>query len=118
LFCCRRKDFTYVYPILSEFKLQGSFYIPGKTFKDCSLLDVNKIHFILASTDIPTLLDEVFQQLDYYRGCEFNIEPNEILFEKYATASRFDTKEVIFVQFQKSQNHCNSNILYLGKAFA
>jgi peptidoglycan/xylan/chitin deacetylase (PgdA/CDA1 family) len=90
--------FTYVYPILNEFNLQGSFYIPGKTFKDCSLLDVNKIHFILASTDIQALLEETFKQLDYYRGCEFDIEPNDILFERYAIASRFDSKEVIFVK--------------------
>ncbi|UZQ50530.1 polysaccharide deacetylase family protein [Clostridium kluyveri] len=90
--------FTFAFPILSEYKMQGSFFIPGKTFVEHALLDVNKIHFILASDGISNILKSVFEQMDYYRGDEFNYESNEKLFKKYAVASRFDPKEVIFVK--------------------
>lgn len=90
--------YTSVFPVLNEYKMQGSFYISGKTFVDHVLLDVNKIHFILASANINTLLKDVYEQLDYYRGNEYDIESNEDLFNKYAIANRFDPKEVIFVK--------------------
>jgi len=31
---------------LEEFGIQGSFFIPGKTFATHQLLNVNKIHYI------------------------------------------------------------------------
>ena len=37
-------NYTYVMPILEEYGVQGSFFIPGKTFTTHQLLDVNKIH--------------------------------------------------------------------------
>lgn len=90
--------FTFAFPVLNEYKMQGSFFIPGKTFVERALLDVNKIHFILASSNINKILEDVYKQMDYYRGTEFDYESNEELFEKYALESRFDTKEVIFVK--------------------
>ena len=44
---------TYVLPILSQYKMQGSFFIQGRTCVEDVLLDVNKIHFILASAHHP-----------------------------------------------------------------
>lgn len=45
-------NYAFAFPILEEFGIQGSFFIPGKTFTTHQLLDVNKIHYILASADI------------------------------------------------------------------
>lgn len=93
-------NFTAVFPILHEYKIQGSFFIPGKTFTENVLLDVNKIHFTLASADSHLLVKDVFALLDRYRGEEPDLEipSNEELFEKYAVPSRFDTKETIFIK--------------------
>lgn len=44
-------NYTFAFPILEEFGIQGSFFIPGKTFTTHQLLDVNKIHYILASVN-------------------------------------------------------------------
>ena len=88
--------FTHVFPILNEYKMQGSFFIPGKTFVESKLLDVNKIHFILASTPINHLITELYEKLDFYRGKEFTYPSNEKLFHEYAVANRFDNKETIF----------------------
>lgn len=52
-------NYTVAYPILEEYGLQGSFFIPGKTFATHQLLDVNKIHYILASADIYKLVEDL-----------------------------------------------------------
>lgn len=93
-------NFTAVFPVLRENKLQGSFFIPGKTFTENVLLDVNKIHFTLASADIHSLVQDIYTLLEGYRrnGMGAEIPSNEELFEKYAVASRFDNKETIFVK--------------------
>lgn len=91
-------NFTYVMPVLEEEKLQGSFFIPAKTFDTHSLLDVNKIHYILAAADIRRLLPDVFERMNFYRGREYDYPSNEELFEEYAVANRFDSKETIFVK--------------------
>lgn len=91
-------NFTYVMPVLEEEKVQGSFFIPGKTFDMHSLLDVNKIHYILAAADIRRLLPDVLERMNFYRGREYDYPSNEELFEEYAVANRFDSKETIYVK--------------------
>lgn len=93
-------NFTAVFPILKEQKVQGSFFIPGKTFTENVLLDVNKIHFTLASADVHSLVKDICALLDQYRRNRMGAEipSNEELFEKYAVASRFDVKETVFVK--------------------
>lgn len=88
--------FTNVFPILREEKLQGSFFIPGKTFTEHKLLDVNKIHFTLASADIALLTDELLQRIDDYRQAGTPLPTAKELFDTYAHANRFDQKETIF----------------------
>lgn len=91
-------NFTMVYPLLHEYRMQGSFFIPGKSFAEGKLLDVNKIHFILASADIDCLVQDIFAYLDEYRSKTEGIPSNDELFEKYAVAGRYDNKETIFVK--------------------
>lgn len=91
-------NYTYAMPLLEEFGVQGSFFIPGKTFVTHQLLDVNKIHYILASADIRELVTDTKKAMDYYRGKEFDFASTDELFEQYAVANRFDTKETIFVK--------------------
>lgn len=89
-------NYTYVFPVLAEYKMQGSFFIPAKTFCENCVLDVNKIHFTLASAPIGVLVKELSEQLDFYRGGEWNYPSNEELFAEYAVSNRFDSKETIF----------------------
>lgn len=91
-------NYTVVFPILMENNIQGSFFIPGKTFNENVLLDVNKIHFLLASADINSLVQDVFYKLDSYRSDFPEVPSNDVLFDKYAIANRFDSKETIFVK--------------------
>lgn len=91
-------NYTYAFPILEEYGVQGSFFIPGKTFTTHQLLDVNKVHYILASADILELVEDVKKEMDYFRGQEFDYASTEELFRQYAVANRFDPKETIFVK--------------------
>ncbi len=91
-------NYTFALPILEEYKVQGSFFIPGKTFKTHQLLDVNKIHYILASADINKIFEDLKDEIDHYRGSEFTFPSTEELVEQYAVSNRFDSKETIFVK--------------------
>lgn len=92
------QDFLIFFPILYNEGIQGSFFITGRTFYDLKLLDVNKIHFILASTGTGRLVTDVFEQMNFYRGKEFDFPSNEELYQQYAVPNRFDNKDVIFAK--------------------
>ena len=91
-------NYTYAMPLLEEFGMQGSFFIPGKTFATHQLLDVNKIHYMLASADISKLVEDVKEKMNYYRGREYDFPTNEELWNEYAIENRWDSKETIFVK--------------------
>lgn len=92
--------FTYAFPILEHEHIQGVFFPPVKAVTEHTVLDVNKVHFILASTPaekMPQLLSELQRMLDENKE-EYHLESFDSYFEKLAVANRFDPKEVIFVK--------------------
>ena len=93
--------FTHVFPVLKKENIQGAFFPPVKAVTEHLVLDVNKIHFILASTDntskMDCLLKEVKLLLARFRE-EYNLKSYDAYFNKLAVANRFDPKEVIFVK--------------------
>ena len=87
-----------VFPILKERGIQGSFFPPGKTVLESKVLDVNKIHFLLASvTQIDKLVNDIFLLLDKYR-LECSLKTNDYYFQRLALKNRYDSKEVMFVK--------------------
>ncbi len=90
--------YTNVFPILDMMKIPGFFSMPGKIIREKALLDVNRVHFILASKNIEEIVGILNDKLDYYRGQEFEFPANEELYEKLAVANRFDNKDTIFVK--------------------
>jgi len=90
--------YTHVFPVLVENNIQGSFYPPVKAITEHTVLDVNKIHFMLASCeDKAKLVKDIFNLLDKYRS-EFNLQENDYYYKKLAVANRFDVAEVIFIK--------------------
>lgn len=87
-----------VFPYLEKRKLEGSFYVPVKAVTENVILDVNKIHFILAAgRNKAQIVQDIFYQLDQYRET-YNLQSNDFYYKKLALASRFDTAETIFIK--------------------
>lgn len=116
-------NYTFALPILEEFSVQGSFFIPGKTYSTHQLLDVNKIHYMLASADIKKLVVDVKNQMEHYRGSEFDFAETDDLYNEYAIPNRFDDGDTIFVKRmlqtvlpEKLRNIISSNLFekYVG----
>lgn len=90
--------YTYVFPLLLKHGIRGFFSMPGKILAERKLLDVNKIHFILASADAASIIGDLRPRLEHYRGGEFDYPDFETLYAQYAAANRFDPAEVIFIK--------------------
>jgi peptidoglycan/xylan/chitin deacetylase (PgdA/CDA1 family) len=92
------EHYTTVFPILDEMGIQGSFFPPSVILETERLLDVNKIHFILAAGEAGSVFKTLLEELDFHRGIEFQYPENAALLDEYAKPSRFDTAEVIFIK--------------------
>ena len=91
-----------VFPILDKYKLQGSFYTPSKAITEHTVLDVNKIHFILASVeDKSNIVNDLKELVKFYQR-EYQLEDFDYYYKKLAQPSRtyrsMDTKDVIFIK--------------------
>ncbi len=90
--------YEYVLPVLLKNRIQGSFFPPAKAILEHIVLDVNKIHFILAAqNDHKKLLADVFDELKKYRK-DYNLNSDAFYYNKLAKPNRFDTPEVVFVK--------------------
>jgi peptidoglycan/xylan/chitin deacetylase (PgdA/CDA1 family) len=87
---------TCVLPELLKRNIQGSFFPPVKPVVERAILDVNRIHFILASTDN---YSELVHDVDML-CLEHGITSTELSSYKvqYAVPSRYDIADVIYVK--------------------
>jgi peptidoglycan/xylan/chitin deacetylase (PgdA/CDA1 family) len=90
--------FTQVFPVLDQEGITACFFPPAKCILEKKVLDVNKIHFILASVPNKTeLVDSIFNMVTGYRG-EVHLFNKDDYWNKLAVANRFDSKEVVFIK--------------------
>ena len=86
----------FVLPELLKRNLQGSFFPPVRPVIEREILDVNRIHFILASTNnFADLVNDVNKL-----SIEHGITTSELNYFKsqYAIPSRYDTADVMYVK--------------------
>lgn len=87
-----------VFPILDDLGIQGGFFAPVKAVTKHEVLDVNKIHFILASgVGTQNLLKDIFSLLAKNKE-EYLLESGDYYYKKLAKANRFDNADVIFIK--------------------
>lgn len=87
-----------VFPVLDELGIEGAFFAPVKAIRKHEVLDVNKIHFILAAVkDVRGLVKEIDDMMDASRE-EFQLAPTRVYHQNYEKESRFDTAEVIYIK--------------------
>lgn len=76
------EHFNEVFPILDERRIQGSFFPPVQSTMENKILDVNKIHFILASSDEPKeLLDVLRSEIKNLQN-RYGLEDPEAYFDR------------------------------------
>lgn len=93
-----RDHIEHVAPLLRARGWQGSFFPPACSAIDRRVLDVNKLHFILASVaDSRVLVEYVYRAMDEARG-HHGLEPNEAMFARLARDSRYDDPGTTFVK--------------------
>jgi len=90
--------FTTVFPVLDRENLPGCFFPPAKCILENTVLDVNKIHFVLATTpEKRRLIEHILNSIDENRS-HYNLLPSTIYWEKLAKPNRFDPAEVVFIK--------------------
>lgn len=91
-----KDHYRYVLPELLKRGIQGSFFPPAKPITERSMLDVNSVHHILASTsNLVELVEDLNLEI---RNAGFGDDEIQKLWSEYAVASRYDSKEVIYVK--------------------
>ena len=91
-----KDHFKYVLPELINRGIQGSFFVPAGVIIEEKVLDVNKIHFILAKAK-----NKSFLLLDLNSICKkFGFKENTLkeYWNKYGKNSRYDTSEVVYIK--------------------
>jgi peptidoglycan/xylan/chitin deacetylase (PgdA/CDA1 family) len=90
--------FTCAFPVMDRLRVRGCFFPPARCVLEKRVLDVNKIHFVLAAAGDPgKLVQTVLEMVDANRA-QYGLEPGEAYLKKYAVASHQDPKEVMFVK--------------------
>lgn len=90
--------FVNVFPILAENNISGCFFPPAKCILENNVLDVNKIHYILASVrEKKKIIEIIFENLNEYRK-EYKLESNDFFWKKSAVANRYDNAEIKFIK--------------------
>ena len=94
-----RDHYAYVFPELLSRGIQGAFFPSARPIVEREILDVNKIHFILACVEDPAVIVNdlrstfVAHELEGMLGKSF-----ETLWLELAKPSRFDSEDIIFVK--------------------
>jgi peptidoglycan/xylan/chitin deacetylase (PgdA/CDA1 family) len=91
-----RDHVDYVLPELLKRKLKGCFFPVVKPVVDQEMLDVNRVHFILASEpDVAALVDELHALCIEHGILQQTYDAD---WHRLAHASRYDPREIVFIK--------------------
>jgi peptidoglycan/xylan/chitin deacetylase (PgdA/CDA1 family) len=86
--------FANVFPFLDARGIQGCFFPPAQAVLEHKVLDVNKIHFVLAAVpNAGALLDQVFSFLAEFSS-QYALKTREEYLREVTEEHRYDTREV------------------------
>jgi peptidoglycan/xylan/chitin deacetylase (PgdA/CDA1 family) len=91
--------YTNVFPLLYERGWQGSFFIPAGPILDRRLLDVNKIHLLLAAVpDTEALLGALRAAVEEEREAGAALDSWDDYVAAYLRECHLDTPEILFIK--------------------
>jgi peptidoglycan/xylan/chitin deacetylase (PgdA/CDA1 family) len=92
------EHFTEVMPLLEARRWQGCFFPVADAVTGHRVLDVNKLHFILAATtDAGALASHVLGAVEA-NGARLGLDPPDVYRARCGTVSRYDPPDVTFVK--------------------
>ena len=87
-----------VFPILKKEKIKAAFFPPAKTVKEKIVLDVHKVHFILANAnDKEGLFKNILSYVEDNKE-KYSLKSKDFYLEKYLVENEFDDKKTIFIK--------------------
>ena len=92
-----RDHYVHVYPVLLARGLSAVFFPPTAAIRDRELLDVNRVHFTIASAEIKILVQEL-EAAVLDAASEFSLLPLAEYRSACRVANRFDGADVIYVK--------------------
>lgn len=92
------EHFDVVFPILYDRGLQGSFFPPVAPVKDGTLLDVNRVHFILASAESSGALAAAVDDAVVAARDSHDVRSVVDYRSEWAHPNRFDDADTIYVK--------------------
>ena len=87
--------FANVFPVLDARGIQGCFFPPAEAILEHKVLDVNKIHFVLASVRDPEALLHRVLKLVLETAPDYPLQSKDFYCEKLGGDHRFDSREVV-----------------------
>jgi peptidoglycan/xylan/chitin deacetylase (PgdA/CDA1 family) len=87
--------FANVFPVLDERGIQGCFFPPAEAILEHKVLDVNKIHFVLASGRNPEILLDRVLKIVEGTDPDYPLQSKDFYLQKLGGDHRFDSREVI-----------------------
>lgn len=89
--------FDYAMPVLNEYDMSGVFFAPVNAIRERKILNVNKIHFVLAATESREgIINTIFQKIKSSENN--NLLKCEDYYKKLAIPSRYDDKDTVFIK--------------------
>jgi peptidoglycan/xylan/chitin deacetylase (PgdA/CDA1 family) len=90
--------FKHVFPLLADRQWGGCFFPVSSTVTEHRMLDVNKIHFILAAVEDPApLVQTVMDEVERNRSA-LHLEESRQYWDRCSTDSRYDSRQVTFLK--------------------
>lgn len=89
--------YTTCFPILHDLGIQGAFFPPVATAKYGKLLDVNRVHFLLAVTEPQVLAAEIDAAV-LNNSMNYELKKPEEYRAEWAHSTRFDNAVTIYVK--------------------
>lgn len=87
-----------VFPLLDSHGIQGSFFPPARAILERQILDVNKIHFILASVPDKAAIASAMERQIVKHASSHDLPCLEHFRRTYAHANRYDSAEVVYIK--------------------
>ena len=90
--------YSHVFPILKKFQIQGLFFPPAKPIEENIVLDVHKIHFILANCkNIHGLHEELIELIKTHQN-EYGLSNADLYISTKYPSNKFDNDETVFIK--------------------